>query len=236
MQPNRIFIRQGPLAEISSKNKKASTHKRHLFLFNDIIYITKPASKGLTCRLLHTLLITNEMDITDLGDGGGGGAVTVSSSLPTPASLPTSPLVTPSSSVSSSSAYRNLFVISTPKVSFKFSAKSPEEKLQWYQDIKQYVDKKKDDTVFGVPLEKSLLRGATTEGIPAIVHKCSTYIRSCGLGTEGLFRVSGTKSQIEDIRKLVDTGTITFSSSPFPASIAPFINLCTSLLKLCWIN
>lgn len=58
-----------------------------------------------------------------------------------------------------------------------------------------------DSNYFGVPLENLV---ASDRPIPLFIEKCVDYIEKTGLTTEGLYRVSGNKTDQDNIQKLFD--------------------------------
>ncbi|KAI8912042.1 Rho GTPase activation protein [Powellomyces hirtus] len=57
--------------------------------------------------------------------------------------------------------------------------------------------------VFGVPLE-TLLRGHPTDGIPAVLFKCIQALNARGLQKEGLYRMSGKKSEMTELKRQLE--------------------------------
>jgi len=70
--------------------------------------------------------------------------------------------------------------------------------------FKKKKKKKKKDQVFGVDIEVQ----AKLEGrlIPRIVTTCVNAVEKRGLNFEGIYRISGTTSQIEKLRSLFRYG------------------------------
>ncbi|KAJ0063206.1 hypothetical protein NL108_013376, partial [Boleophthalmus pectinirostris] len=58
-----------------------------------------------------------------------------------------------------------------------------------------------DSNYFGVPLENLVTQDRP---IPLFIEKCVDYIEKTGLTTEGLYRVSGNKTDQDNIQKLFD--------------------------------
>ncbi|XP_048856738.1 ralA-binding protein 1 [Brienomyrus brachyistius] len=60
--------------------------------------------------------------------------------------------------------------------------------------------------VFGVPLDEAVKRTALYDGIqlPAIFRECVTYIENYGMKCEGIYRVSGMKSKVDELKAAYD--------------------------------
>ncbi|EDV22046.1 RalA-binding protein 1 [Trichoplax sp. H2] len=81
--------------------------------------------------------------------------------------------------------------------------------------------------VFGVPLEVAIERSSNTHNIclPRVIYECIQYLERTGIHSEGIYRVSGTKSKIMAYRAQYDSvGTIDFSTAD-PDSVAGLLKL-----------
>ncbi|XP_020370437.2 ralA-binding protein 1 [Rhincodon typus] len=60
--------------------------------------------------------------------------------------------------------------------------------------------------VFGVPLAEAAERTMLYDGIqlPAVFRECIDYIENCGMKCEGIYRVSGTKSKVDELKAVYD--------------------------------
>ncbi|XP_032875720.1 ralA-binding protein 1 isoform X2 [Amblyraja radiata] len=60
--------------------------------------------------------------------------------------------------------------------------------------------------IFGVPLAEAAERTMLYDGIqlPAIFRECIDYIESYGMKSEGIYRVSGTKSKVDELKIIYD--------------------------------
>eukprot|EP01102_Stenamoeba_stenopodia_P012048 TRINITY_DN3756_c0_g1_i1.p1 TRINITY_DN3756_c0_g1~~TRINITY_DN3756_c0_g1_i1.p1 ORF type:complete len:796 (+),score=161.88 TRINITY_DN3756_c0_g1_i1:193-2580(+) len=107
-------------------------------------------------------------------------------------------------------------------------AATPEEKALWAKEIKANVDLCNKTRVFGLPLEVLLEReGRMDSGVPMIVERLVNAIRASGMKEEGLMRVSGVISEVNQLRQYFDKGegaTVSLANYNMPT-------LC-SLLKL----
>ncbi|XP_065651606.1 ralA-binding protein 1 isoform X4 [Hydra vulgaris] len=100
--------------------------------------------------------------------------------------------------------------------SFKVKIKSMKGKKkdkEKKKKVKKTADDIEDGTVsreviFGVPLELAVERSAFPDKIPLprIVRDCIQHIEETGLETEGLYRVSGIKSKVDQMKQLYDEG------------------------------
>jgi len=58
-----------------------------------------------------------------------------------------------------------------------------------------------------VPFEKVMAREPQRQ-VPSFLEKCLAYLESTGLTAEGLFRVPGTLTEINDMKKELDKGIV----------------------------
>lgn len=83
---------------------------------------------------------------------------------------------------------------------------SKDSKKKKESKVKLVKRKKKaqtvEDPIFGVPLMAALEKNPSDDGIelPAIVRECLDYVEEHGLTCEGIYRVSGVKSSVQQLR------------------------------------
>ncbi|XP_063052018.1 ralA-binding protein 1 [Engraulis encrasicolus] len=60
--------------------------------------------------------------------------------------------------------------------------------------------------IFGAPLEEAVRRTALYDGIPlpAVFRECVDYVESYGMKCEGIYRVSGMKSKVDELKAAYD--------------------------------
>ncbi|RXM34700.1 RalA-binding protein 1 [Acipenser ruthenus] len=60
--------------------------------------------------------------------------------------------------------------------------------------------------VFGIPLAEAVERTIMYDGVrlPAIFRECIDYIENCGMKCEGIYRVSGMKSKVDELKAAYD--------------------------------
>ncbi|XP_062377750.1 ralA-binding protein 1 [Sardina pilchardus] len=60
--------------------------------------------------------------------------------------------------------------------------------------------------IFGVPLDEAVRRTALYDGIPlpAVFRECIDYVESYGMKCEGIYRVSGMKSKVDELKAAYD--------------------------------
>ncbi|XP_077483243.1 ral interacting protein isoform X1 [Amblyomma americanum] len=82
----------------------------------------------------------------------------------------------------------------------KDSKKKKESKVKLVKKKKKA--EKAEDPIFGVPLLTALEKNPSDDGIelPAIVRECLDYIEEHGLMCEGIYRMSGVKSTVQQLR------------------------------------
>jgi hypothetical protein len=68
-----------------------------------------------------------------------------------------------------------------------------------------------------VPIRLSLNRSiqSTQSGVPLFIEKCIQFIEEYGLATEGLYRVSGYKNQVELVINKLTEGKNNFKLNSF---------------------
>lgn len=84
--------------------------------------------------------------------------------------------------------------------------RAKEEKKRNKKDKKKHVDPYVEDSacaVFGVPLCVAVERSPSHDGIrlPVIVRQCIDYIEDHGAQCEGIYRLSGVKSKVQQLRR-----------------------------------
>lgn len=60
------------------------------------------------------------------------------------------------------------------------------------------------DGLFGVPLEE--IQAVNTKGIPLVVTGCMAAVEASGMDTVGIYRLSSTKTKIDELRILLAAG------------------------------
>eukprot|EP00004_Rigifila_ramosa_P019961 TRINITY_DN5151_c0_g1_i1.p1 TRINITY_DN5151_c0_g1~~TRINITY_DN5151_c0_g1_i1.p1 ORF type:complete len:807 (+),score=217.63 TRINITY_DN5151_c0_g1_i1:35-2422(+) len=83
-----------------------------------------------------------------------------------------------------------------------FSTHSELEKKNWLLLFNKFLEEKRLARVFGVPLD---ILCQQTE-IPAIFSRCVAFIQEKGMKNEGIFRLSGDKSEIQKLKTAFDSG------------------------------
>lgn len=66
--------------------------------------------------------------------------------------------------------------------------------------MQQYPDRGRP--TFGIPLEEQMIRDNVE--VPRIVEKCCEAIEAYGLGSMGIFRLSGTSSKVQKLKVILD--------------------------------
>eukprot|EP00052_Salpingoeca_macrocollata_P021818 m.187890 g.187890 ORF g.187890 m.187890 type:complete len:666 (-) comp21634_c4_seq2:72-2069(-) len=89
------------------------------------------------------------------------------------------------------------------------------------------------DGVFGLPLDQVAAQTvlADTVPLPAVFRLCLDYIETKGLTTEGLYRVSGQRSKVAELRKLFESGEMRHLFSNMREGYAQDVATVASLLK-----
>jgi len=67
--------------------------------------------------------------------------------------------------------------------------------------------------MFGVSLDELFIRDKTP--VPIVVIQCIQAVDIYGLDTEGIYRVAGSQSHMNNLRNIFDNGTPTSESSNF---------------------
>ena len=96
-----------------------------------------------------------------------------------------------------------------PLQSYTFIAKSVESKDQWLNSIQAQLSRLGSMKVFGASLTTLLKKEDRLDSIPKIVELCVAAIRARpdGMKTEGLFRVSPPKRELDQLRAQFDLST-----------------------------
>ncbi|GFY50883.1 ralA-binding protein 1-A [Trichonephila inaurata madagascariensis] len=89
--------------------------------------------------------------------------------------------------------------------------KKKESKLLKIKDKKKKsIDQevKEDKPIFGVPLHVAVERSKSQDGIelPVVVRECIDYIEEHGLACEGIYKISGLKSKVRNLKNQYNRG------------------------------
>nr|BAN20700.1 conserved hypothetical protein [Riptortus pedestris] len=106
----------------------------------------------------------------------------------------------------------------------KLKVKSKEKKKPKHGD--DILEVAEDLPIFGVPLTVAVERSKCHDGvdIPLIVRNCIDHVQETGLTAENLYKVSGIKSRVQQVRKMYNNHE--------PVSLKDFdLPVATSLLK-----
>uniref|UniRef100_A0A8C4N9B2 Dinitrophenyl S-glutathione ATPase n=1 Tax=Eptatretus burgeri TaxID=7764 RepID=A0A8C4N9B2_EPTBU len=78
------------------------------------------------------------------------------------------------------------------------------EECEWPQE--EEVVRPRRRPIFGATLEEAVMRTALCDGIPlpAVCRECIDFVERNGLRCEGIYRVSGTKSKVDELRAAYD--------------------------------
>ncbi|XP_029824048.3 ralA-binding protein 1 isoform X1 [Ixodes scapularis] len=82
------------------------------------------------------------------------------------------------------------------------SKKKKESKVKLGKKKKKHELEKAENPIFGVPLLTALERNPSHDGVelPALVRECIDYIEEHGMTCEGIYRMSGVKSKVQQLR------------------------------------
>eukprot|EP01094_Clydonella_sp_ATCC50884_P017214 TRINITY_DN2956_c1_g2_i1.p1 TRINITY_DN2956_c1_g2~~TRINITY_DN2956_c1_g2_i1.p1 ORF type:complete len:747 (-),score=262.67 TRINITY_DN2956_c1_g2_i1:126-2366(-) len=185
VRPDRVLIDQGEvMMEVPRKSDKAGLKlaPHTIFLFNDLLLIT---SEKKDKKLIKKKAKAGTLPM-----------------LQVVAQVPLKKLET--TEVEDDAK----FVVGDGKQTFVFSAKSPENQGMWKSHINGCIERRDAQRVFGVPLMEVLEKeNRIDSGVPVIVEKCMAFLRSEreGLETQGLFRISGMKGDLDELQEMFDT-------------------------------
>jgi len=87
------------------------------------------------------------------------------------------------------------------------TAPNKEIKTNWLNEINLAKETLERNKAFGVPL-KTLMTSEAEEGneIPSFLRTTIQVISQQFMQVEGLFRLSGNRKDVENLKKMVDTG------------------------------
>ena len=120
----------------------------------------------------------------------------------------------------------NSFIIKTPTAVYKVSGKT-DECTKWIALLTEYDESNRMNKTIGIHLDKITKREGVL--IPSIVKQCIERILAIpnGTETEGLFRISGEKIQIDTLKKIFD------QCPPEARDLTPYsIHAIAGVLKL----
>lgn len=105
----------------------------------------------------------------------------------------------------------------------KIKLKSKEKKKKHCEEIAEVAE---DLPIFGVPLSVAVERSKCHDGvdIPLIIRNCIDHIQETGLTAENVYKISGIKSRVQQVRKMYNNHE--------PVSLHDYdLPVSTSLLK-----
>eukprot|EP00339_Tiarina_fusa_P002662 CAMPEP_0117012312 /NCGR_PEP_ID=MMETSP0472-20121206/10391_1 /TAXON_ID=693140 ORGANISM="Tiarina fusus, Strain LIS" /NCGR_SAMPLE_ID=MMETSP0472 /ASSEMBLY_ACC=CAM_ASM_000603 /LENGTH=299 /DNA_ID=CAMNT_0004715353 /DNA_START=254 /DNA_END=1153 /DNA_ORIENTATION=+ len=95
-------------------------------------------------------------------------------------------------------------VLKTPYGVYNLSGTAQDVKT-WVEHLEEYLPSRKRNPTFGRSIKEILEREGTEGEIPSIVTQClNCIIDQGGLKTEGLFRISGERTEITALKELFD--------------------------------
>ncbi|KAG1652752.1 RalA-binding protein 1 [Nymphon striatum] len=109
----------------------------------------------------------------------------------------------------------------------KESKKGKEKEFKESKKEKEKEFKEKDRCIFGVPLQVAVERNKCHDGIalPAIIRECVDYIEMHGLSCEGIYRLSGVKSKVQQIKQQYNNGEKVYLYEHEPHIVASVLKL-----------
>eukprot|EP01102_Stenamoeba_stenopodia_P019343 TRINITY_DN7286_c0_g2_i1.p1 TRINITY_DN7286_c0_g2~~TRINITY_DN7286_c0_g2_i1.p1 ORF type:complete len:727 (+),score=180.47 TRINITY_DN7286_c0_g2_i1:151-2331(+) len=169
----RKFCCEGFVVQTTTSANKAKTAKRYLFLFNNLLIITKHVKQGYQVK--KQLPISAGDEVQGLPD-------------------------TPSSKFN--------FSFTHQKEKFVFSAKTNEEKAHWLAMFTVQLKEHDKDRVFGMSLTDLLAKEKRIAQVPKIVEDVFKYFEANpeAMQVEGIFRQSGLKDVILEMKAMCDRG------------------------------
>ncbi|CAH1239499.1 RALBP1 [Branchiostoma lanceolatum] len=101
-------------------------------------------------------------------------------------------------------------------------AKSPSQAQALSADELSSPVREPPQPIFGIPLHEAVERSKLIDGIelPAIFRDCLDFIEERGLSTEGIYRISPVKSQVDALRAAYDHGKVVDLQDHDPHTVA----------------
>ncbi|XP_078616063.1 uncharacterized protein LOC144884554 isoform X3 [Branchiostoma floridae x Branchiostoma japonicum] len=101
-------------------------------------------------------------------------------------------------------------------------AKSPSQAQALSADELSSPAREPPQPIFGIPLDEAVERSKLIDGIelPAIFRDCLDFIEERGLSTEGIYRISPVKSQVDALRAAYDHGEVVDLQDHDPHTVA----------------
>ena len=96
------------------------------------------------------------------------------------------------------------FILKTPLGVNNITGKA-EDIQNWMKQLEANLPSRKRNPTFERPIKEILAREDRVGGVPSIVTQCiETILKQDGLKTEGLFRISGERTEISALKELFD--------------------------------
>lgn len=162
-QPGRVFYKEGSVLETTKTRLSNHTHKRDLFLFNDICIITKNNGKVGSTNDVEISLGAFQMERKDRPGGGSGEGERRQAE-----HLRNDWKRWNRFQVSNKNHDRKICMVELAKCFSKFTRVG---------DIRDVMEQKNRQRVFCVNLEELIKRENYPSGIPLIVDKLITHLR-----------------------------------------------------------
>ena len=103
--------------------------------------------------------------------------------------------------------YQNTMSVTTGQNNFRLACESPYERNEWVVHTNKVINKANSGKVFGIPLSEVMKIGDNVgHDIPVILSVTVDYVMKFGLDSEGIFRKSGSKIEIEKICDMFNYG------------------------------
>ncbi|XP_015916544.1 ralA-binding protein 1-A isoform X2 [Parasteatoda tepidariorum] len=86
-------------------------------------------------------------------------------------------------------------------------------------------DAKEEKPIFGIPLHVAVERNKTRDGVelPVIIRECIDYIEEHGLACEGIYRISGLKSKVRQLKDQYNRGEKVYMYEHEPHVVASLV-------------
>eukprot|EP00005_Dracoamoeba_jomungandri_P004317 CAMPEP_0174259032 /NCGR_PEP_ID=MMETSP0439-20130205/7915_1 /TAXON_ID=0 /ORGANISM="Stereomyxa ramosa, Strain Chinc5" /LENGTH=1146 /DNA_ID=CAMNT_0015342765 /DNA_START=73 /DNA_END=3510 /DNA_ORIENTATION=+ len=204
---HRTFVMEGSLSVVDPTLKKPEKH--YFFLFNDLMLYTR---KDSFFKAALEDLVSDQHKYKYIG------------------TVPISESCTIKQVADNEALYiRNAFelVWSMGTCSLKVCASTPEKRLEWMQNISELLNNFTTDRVFGVSLVSLLTGKECGHDIPDILYKSVSWLDDHdGHLSEGIFRISGMITDVQDFKSSFDRGIdLQFPQTADPHSVAGVLKL-----------
>ncbi|PRP89314.1 lim domain protein [Planoprotostelium fungivorum] len=215
LDTDRKYIREGPLMILEDKGREGQkVTNYYVFLFNDLFIYASKAT--ITDRM--AAMRSSRMDVA-LGND----------TYIYKGHFYTNNMQVVNTDIEIQGMKNAFHIVANDKLSMNVGALTNFDKMEWMKALQSAIVDSQAKKVYGVALDTVMSQpGNKGHAVLPVIEKMVTYILNNGINNEGLFRLSGSATYMEETKNLIDRGKD-------PEWKGVDINAVAGLLKL-WLR